>query len=218
LRLLKNREVAAANAIRFLFAVTFFGCCLLFPAYFQQVLGKTPFQAGLLLIPQTVAAAAVMPIVGRLMEKRGPRAVVLIGATLIGIGMGVFVYEISRRHVELPVLLAGLAMFGVGSGCLMTPVSWAAVHTLNSSEVAHGSTLFNVNHNTAASVGAALMSVILTSRLNVTAIEHVANDLSHAYAAVFIVAIILIAATAIPAWFLPKRPAPVTHSCQVALP
>ena len=128
----------------------------------------------------------------------------------------------------MPVLLAGLAIFGVGSGCMMIPVSWAAVHTLDSNEVAHGSTLFNVNHNTAASVGAALMSVILTSRFNTSAtitaakranalpsqvyqpdfLQHVANDLSRAYAGVFVIAAALIAATAIPAWFLPKRPAP----------
>jgi len=208
LRLLRNREVAAANAIRFLFAITFFGSCLLFPAYFQQVLGKTPLESGLLLIPQTLAAAAVMPLVGRLMQKRGPRGVVLTGTTLIAVGVGVFVCGMSRQQPHLPVLLAGLAIFGVGSGYLMTPVSWTAVHTLSSSEVAHGSTLFNVNHNTAASVGAALMSVLLTSRLNRSGVENVASDLSHAYAAVFLVAMIMIAATAIPALFLPKRPTP----------
>ena len=57
LRLLKNQEVAAANAFRFLFCVAFFGSCLLFPAYFQQVLGKTAFQSGLFLLPQTLGAA-----------------------------------------------------------------------------------------------------------------------------------------------------------------
>lgn len=166
LRLLKNRSVAAANATRFLFAITFFGSCLLFPAYFQQVLGKTPMQSGLLLIPQTVAAATVMPIVGRLMETRGPRNVVLVGIAVTVVGMGMFVYAIRHQGIDLTVLLGGLGLFGLGTACLMVPVTWAAVHTLNSSEVAHGSTLFNVNHNVAASVGTALMSVILTSSFN----------------------------------------------------
>ncbi|MBY0387283.1 DHA2 family efflux MFS transporter permease subunit [Mycobacterium pseudokansasii] len=166
LRLLKNRSVAAANATRFLFAITFFGSCLLFPAYFQQVLGKTPMQSGLLLIPQTVAAATVMPIVGRLMETRGPRNVVLVGIAVTVVGMGMFVYAIRHQGIDLTVLLGGLGLFGLGTACLMVPVTWAAVHTLDSSEVAHGSTLFNVNHNVAASVGTALMSVILTSSFN----------------------------------------------------
>ncbi len=162
-----------------------------------------------------------MPIVGWLMEKHGPRRVVVIGTASTVMGIGVFVYGISRDYKDLPVLLAGLAIFGVGSGCMMTPVSWTAVHTLNANEIAHGSTLFNVNHNTAASVGAALMSVVLTSRFNngagITAAEHVANDLSHAYAGVFVVALILIAATAVPAWFLPKRAAPRKELMRVDL-
>ncbi|MGV0488254.1 DHA2 family efflux MFS transporter permease subunit [Mycobacterium kansasii] len=166
LRLLKYRSVAAANATRFLFAVTFFGSCLLFPAYFQQVLGKTPMQSGLLLIPQTVAAAAVIPIVGRLMESRGPRSVVLVGIAVTVVGMAMFAHAIRRQGADLTVLLSGLGLFGLGTACLMVPVTWSAVQTLDSSEVAHGSTLFNVNHNVAASVGTALMSVILTSRFN----------------------------------------------------
>lgn len=198
LRLLRHREVAAANAIRFLFCIAFFGSLLLLPGYFQQVLGRTPLQSGLFLLPQTLGAAGVIPIVGWLLERRGPRAIVLSGTTLMTVGMSLFVYGITRDPAEVSVLLAALALFGVGSGCLMTPVSWAAVHRLESDEVTHGSTLFNVNHNTAASVGAAVMSVILTSRFH-------GNDLSHAYAGVFVIATILVAATAIPASVLPAR-------------
>jgi MFS transporter, DHA2 family, multidrug resistance protein len=215
-RLLRYREIAAANATRSLFALAFFGCCLLLPAYFQQVLSKTPFESGVLLIPQTLAAAAVMPIVGRLMERRGPRDVVLVGTTLAVLGMGMFVYGISRRDVDLSVLLVGLATFGVGSGCMMTPVSWTAVHALDRSQVAHGSTLFNVNHNVAASAGAALMSVLLTSRFAGSAgftpdSGLQAADGARAYAQVFLVATVLLAAIAVPASFLPRGIAPSTR-------
>ncbi|HWX99250.1 MAG TPA: hypothetical protein VNY55_05065 [Mycobacterium sp.] len=86
------------------------------------------------------------------------------------------------------------------------PLMAALAAAPTSSEVAHGSTQFTVNPNTAASVGAALMSVLLSSRLNRSGVEHVASDLSHAYAAGVLVAMIMIAATTIPASFLPKRP------------
>ena len=204
LRLLRNRMVASANATRFLYAVAFFGTCLLLPGYFQQVLGKTPLQSGLLLLPQTLTAATVAPLAGHLTEKRGPRDVVLAGMTLIVAGMGVFICGISQHQVHIPVLLAGLAVFGIGTGCSMMPVAWAAVRTLETREVAHGSTLLNVNHNAAAAIGASLMSVLLTSMLNRSA---GINDLSRAYAAVFAVAAIVVATTFMPAWFLPKKPA-----------
>lgn len=50
------------------------------------------------------------------------------------------------------------------------------------------------------------MSVLLISRLNRSGVEHVASDVSHAYAAVFLVTMIMIATTVIAASFLPKRP------------
>ena len=80
-----------------------------------------------------------------------------------------FTQKSGGRSGDPSVILAGLAMYGIGSGCIMTRVSRAAVHTLNSTEVPDGSTLFNVNRNMAASVGTALMSVILTSRFNSSA-------------------------------------------------
>ena len=204
LRLLRSRDVAAANAIRFLFVTGFFGSLLLFPAYFQQVLGASPLASGLLLLPQTAGAAAVLPLVGRMLDKRGPRGVVLVGTALVVAGMAVFVHGSTDRQVDLVVLLTGLALFGVGSGCLMTPVSWAAVHSLDAAELTHGSTLFNVLHNTAASVGAALTSVLLTVRIGAGAAA-TAAELAHAYAGVFIVAMIVLGAAAVPALFLPAR-------------
>lgn len=120
---------------------------------------------------------------------------------LIVIGLGAFVYGISQHDAALPVMLAGLAIFGVGSDCLMIPISWSAVQTLDADQIAHGSTLFNVNHNTATSVGAALMSVILTSRF-----KDSPDDLSSAYTGVFVVAMTVVAVAAVPAAFLPKKP------------
>ena len=175
------------------------------------------------------------------MEKRGPRDVVLVGTTLIVIGMGVFIYGVSWHPVHVAVLLAGLWVFGIGTGCSMIPVFLGQpCIRFKSREVAHGSTLFNVNHYTAVAIGAALMSVILTGMCNRSAsiaaashadsireeaarrgvppnlstlppqvfatdfMEHVTNDLSRAYAVMFVVALIVAASTSIPAWFLPR--------------
>lgn len=197
LRLLRHRNVAAANAVRFLFAVTFFGTCLLLPGYFQQVMWKTPLQAGVLLVPQTLGAAAVMPIVGRLMERYGPRRVVLTGTMLGVTGLAALICGVTGDTAKL---IVGLTLFGIGSGCMMTPVSRSAVHALPHAEIAHGSTLFNVNHHMAASIGAALMSVILTVRST-----HAAPAMSQAYAGAFLVALLLLATAAVPASFLPNQ-------------
>jgi MFS family permease len=150
----------------FLFAIGFFGVALLYPSYFQQLLHQTPLQSGLHLIPQGLGAMATMPLAGTLMDKRGPRNVLLVGIALVTIGLTVFAYGAWKQAGYLPILLVGLVITGMGLGCTMTPLSGAAVQTLAPHQVARGSTLLSVNHHVAGSVGTALMSVILTNQFN----------------------------------------------------
>jgi DHA2 family multidrug resistance protein len=166
LRLFKNRTVALANTSMFLFAASFFGAGLLFPSYFQQLLGQTPLQSGVHLIPQGLGAMLTMPIAGQFMDKRGPGKIVLVGVTLILAGMSTFAFGVYRQDDYLPILLIGLTVMGMGMGCTMMPLSGAAVQALGPQQVARGSTLVNVNQQIAGSVGTALMSVILTNQFN----------------------------------------------------
>ena len=55
---------------------------------------------------------------------------------------------------------------GLGMGGTMMPIMTSALKTLHAAEVARGSTLVNILQQIGGSVGAAVMSVILTSRLN----------------------------------------------------
>jgi MFS family permease len=139
---------------------------LLLPSCLQQVLHETPLQSGLQMIPQGLGAMVAMPLAGTLMDKRGPRNVLLVGLALISTGLTVFGYGAWKQADYLPTLLIGLVITGLGLGCTMTPLSGAAVQTLAPHQVARGSTLLSVNQHVATSVSIALMSVILTNQFN----------------------------------------------------
>jgi MFS transporter, DHA2 family, multidrug resistance protein len=177
LRLFQNRAVALANSAMFVFSVGFFGAFLVLPSYLQQLLHETPLQSGLQLIPQGLGAMLAMPLAGTLMDKRGPRNVLLVGITLISIGLTVFAYGAWEQAGYLPILLVGLVITGIGLGCTMTPLAASAVQTLAPYQVARGSTLLSVNQHVATSVGTALMSVILTSQFNRSETINTANAL-----------------------------------------
>ncbi|MCG5431307.1 DHA2 family efflux MFS transporter permease subunit [Mycobacterium sp. MYCO198283] len=249
LRLFANRGLTVANATMFLFAIAFFGSALLFPLYFQQILGQDTFQSGLHLIPQGLGAVLTMPIAGQLMDRRGPARIVLVGITLITAGMAIFAWGVYHSYAYNPVLLVGLLVMGMGMGATMMPVSGAAVQTLTPQQVARGSTLINVNQQVAGSVGTALMSVIFTNQVNdspaVAEAGRLAgalqaaeqgrpvplpppdviaevlaagrDELSRAFFVVFAVAVGFIAATIVPALFLPNR-APAKTAPPVLLP
>jgi MFS transporter, DHA2 family, multidrug resistance protein len=166
LRLFKNPVVALANSAMFLFSIGFLGVVLLLPSYFQQLLHQTPLQSGLKMIPQGLGAMLAMPLAGTLMDKRGPRNVLLVGITAISTGLTVFAYGAWKQADYLPILMVGLVIVGIGLGCTMTTLAGAAVQALTPQQVARGSTLLSVNQHVATSASIALMSVILTSQFN----------------------------------------------------
>jgi EmrB/QacA subfamily drug resistance transporter len=166
LRLFYDRVVAASNAAMFFFAAAFFAAVLLLPSYFQQVFGHSPLQAGLDVIPEELGAALTMPFAGRITDHHGARGIVLVGVALMCTGMGTFSLGVWHQSAYAPTLLMGLLVFGAGMGCIMMPLSAAAVQSLHDQQIARGSTLINVTQRVAAAIGAAILAVLLTHQLN----------------------------------------------------
>lgn len=243
LRLFGNPVLTHANVTMVVFAIAFFGACLVLPSYFQQVLHQTPMQAGVHMIPQGLGAMLTMRLTGPLVDRQGPGKIVLVGIALITAGLGAFAFGVAKQTAYLPTLLVGLAVMGLGMGCTMMPLAVASVQALAPHQIARGTTLISVSQQVGGSMGTALMSMILTNQFNrsesITAARKLAalqqqaaasgmpldksaipsqslgsafagnvlHDLSQAYTTVFVVAVVLVVSTIIPAAFLPKTPA-----------
>jgi EmrB/QacA subfamily drug resistance transporter len=227
LHLFKRKQLSVSIITLSLFAIAFFGAMLLFPTYFITVRGETTLAAGLLLAPQGLGAMLTMPIAGRLTDKMGPGKFVLGGIALIAVGMGVFTQITDTTSYGL--ILGALFVMGMGMGMTMMPIMTAALASLSNQEVARGSTLMNIVQQTAASIGTAVMSVILTDQLlNKPAVQagkavqadpsqaanfppellgQIPAQMSEAFAFTFWVALVLILLTFIPAALLPRKAA-----------
>ncbi|MDO7868293.1 DHA2 family efflux MFS transporter permease subunit [Nocardioides jiangxiensis] len=234
LRLFRDKQMTIAVIAMALFAVAFFGAGLLFPLYFQQVLGKNALHSGLLLIPQGLGAVLTMPVAGVLSDKIGPGKVVMTGIVLDTIGMAFFI-NIGDDPSTLRIL-AGLFVMGLGMGCTMMPMFSAALATLSHEHIARGSTLLNVTQQVAASIGTAIFSVILTNgfmdrsgsalalagsdegkvadalaKFHLSAdqipaaMQHAIADFGEAFGSVYVVGTILVGLCFIPALFLPRH-------------
>src|SRR5581483_11906005 len=178
LRLFADRMVAMSNAAMCFFAAAFFAAVLLLPSYFQQVFGHSPLQAALHVIPEGLGAMLTMPIAGRVTDRYGARGVALIGVILMCAGMGSFSAGVFRHIAYAPTLLVSLLVFGAGMGCIMMPLSAAAVQTLRDEQLARGSTLINVSQRVAAAIGAATLAVILTQQFTHSAAVVTAKQLA----------------------------------------
>jgi EmrB/QacA subfamily drug resistance transporter len=225
LRLFKNRQLTISTIAMFLFAIAFFGAGLLIPSYFLQVRGQSTLHAGLLVAPQGIGAMITMPLAGLLADKIAIKKIVVPGLALIACGMAVLTQV--GPHTSYLLIMGVLFTMGLGMGGTMMPLFTAALQTLSGPTIARGSTLMNIMQQIASSIGAAVMSVILTNQVRDSTFAGPAiasrhsksiahklspaqlakgfSDAANGFATTFTVALVLILLTIVPALFLPRR-------------
>ena len=82
LRLFRRRTYASASVVMFFLGGALFGALILLPLYYQQLRHVSVIDTGLLLGPQGIGMAVVMPFVGRLTDRRGGGPLVIGGVLL----------------------------------------------------------------------------------------------------------------------------------------
>jgi EmrB/QacA subfamily drug resistance transporter len=162
-RLFANRVFAAASGTLVLVIIAVFGGMLLLPLYLQTVRGESPMDTGLLLAPQGLGAMIAMPIAGRLTDRTGVGRIVPVGLVTVGLAF----LGLTQLSADTSYVLFGGLLFvmGLGMGATMMPTFSAAMQTLKESQIAKASTTLNINQQTGASIGTAVMSVLLAHEL-----------------------------------------------------
>ncbi len=163
LRLFANRTFAVSAATLVLVIVAVFGGMLLLPLYLQAVRGETAMATGLLLAPQGFGAMIAMPIAGQLADRTGVGRIVPVGLVLVGLSF----LALTQLEADTSYWAFGAVLFvmGLGMGATMMPVFSGAMQTLRQSAVARASTTLNINQQVGASIGTAVLSVLLAGAL-----------------------------------------------------
>jgi EmrB/QacA subfamily drug resistance transporter len=163
LRLFQNRTFAASMATLMLMVIAVFGGMLLVPLYFQAVRGESPLDTGLLLAPQGFGAMITMPIAGRLVDRTGSGRIVPVGLLIVGASF----VGLTQLSGDTSYWLIGAILFvqGLGMGATMMPTFSGAMQTLRRAAIARASTTLNINQQVGASIGTAVLSVLLTNAL-----------------------------------------------------
>ena len=223
LRTFAHTRAGAAAGTFLLFAISVFGTMLLVPLYYQTVRGASALQAGLLLAPGGFGAMLMMPLAGRLTDSYGPTWLPATGLPLVAIGLIPFAFV--GPHTSYVLLSFGNFVQGLGMGLSMMPNMTAAMQAVPPAAIARTSTAMNIIRQAGASIGTAVLSVILASAItsNLTGIvssratgsgsgglatlQHlparlhtaVAAPLADAFASTFVWAFVLILVALIPA-------------------
>jgi EmrB/QacA subfamily drug resistance transporter len=163
LRTFAHTRAGAAAGTFFLFAISVFGSMLLVPLYYQAVRGASALQAGLLLAPGGLGAMLTMPFAGKLTDRYGPTWLPATGLPLVAIGLIPFVFV--GPHTSYVLLCSAQFVQGLGMGLAMMPNMTAAMQAVPPTAIARTSTAMNIIRQAGASIGTAVLSVILASAI-----------------------------------------------------
>jgi EmrB/QacA subfamily drug resistance transporter len=220
--LFRDRQFSAAAVTTFAFGAALFGGMFLLPIYYQVVRGQTALTAGLLMAPQGIGAALVMPLAGRCTDRYGAGRVVPAGLVLAT--LGTVAYTQLGAHTSFVLLAGSLFVRGIGFGFVMMPAISAAYQTLAPPQVPRASTAVNIVQRIGGSIGTALVAVVLEHQIRVqvrglsgglsaastappAAVARVAQPLATAFGNTFWWVLVLTVLALVPALLLARVPA-----------
>ena len=173
LHLFKDRNYAAATFTMFALGIVLYGTTVLLPVLLQTLVGYTAQLSGLVLSPGAIVTLISMPIIGRLLVKRDPRSLVVVGLVILAVGM----FQLSKLSLTTSFatfILVWMISRG-GLGFLFVPINVMAFSFVPKEKMNNATGMINLARNIGGSVGISLVTT-LQARL---AQRHQANLVEH---------------------------------------
>ncbi|MEV6119510.1 MFS transporter [Streptomyces sp. NPDC052077] len=151
---------AAVSAIALVFfalmGVTFFSVF-----YLQSVLGHTPLETGLLMLPLAVAQLIFAPRARLLVDRFGYRATTSVGMGLVALMLAAF----ATLDTGTPLWLLEVYFFLMGTGMahIMTPTSVVIMQALPREKAGSASALSNTFRQVGGALGIAVLGSVLST-------------------------------------------------------
>ena len=154
-----DRDFTVGTIMVCLLFSAFIGVTLVLPLGMQEVGGFSTLEAGLALLPGTVAALIMNPLSGIMMDRIGVRPVICFGAVLLVAGT-IPMMQLGEMHdLALIMVLQGVRTFGISS--LIQPISTWSVRSLSGHLIPDGTSISNTLRQVAAALGTSVMVLLM---------------------------------------------------------
>jgi nitrate/nitrite transporter NarK len=201
LDLFQSKNFSAVFFSLFLAGFATNGPMLLFPMFFQNVLGLDVITSALWLVPQGLGMLVARPLIGNLTDKIGARYVVLpsIAITIIGTFPFIF-FDVATAQWIIWIVLF---IRGIGVGGITVPVMSDAYVGLERSQMPAASVATRIIQNVGAASGSAVLATVVSHFLYQGGAA--AANLAGAYHAGFVTSLIFMVISILPALFLTNK-------------
>ncbi|MCQ4211051.1 MULTISPECIES: DHA2 family efflux MFS transporter permease subunit [Streptomyces] len=198
MRLFRSRAFAGINAASLLMFLGMFGSIFLLAQFMQGVLGYSPTEAGLRMLPWTGMPMLVAPIAGYLSDRIGGRPVVAAGLFLQAVGLGWFAAVVAA-DVSYAAQLPALIVSGIGMSLYFAPASNLVMSSVRPDEQGIASGANNALREVGGALGIAVMASIFSAQGGYGSAQQFVNGIEPAlWVGAAVVAVAGIAALFIP--------------------
>ncbi|GEL94906.1 DHA2 family efflux MFS transporter permease subunit [Cellulomonas composti] len=166
LRLFHYRNFTLSNVAGWSVTFAMTGIFFPFTIFLQVALGMTPLQSALVGLGGSLLSGIVAPFAGRLSDK-------VPGKWIVATGFGILVLvvwalaELVAPDVAVWKLVLTMCFFGIGTGCLFSPLANLATSGLDHRNAGAGAGAFNTNRQIGGVIGSAAVVALFTSRLGI---------------------------------------------------
>lgn len=161
MKIFKSSQYVRGFIAQNLLNASYMGITLVLPLYIEDLCGGTTVQAGMALLPGTVAALIVNPLAGVLTDRFGARPVVVVASAFLATGATLMSFVDAETPFYLVMIFQGLRAIGV-SGLISPLASWSLAK-LPPDQVVDGSSFCVVVRQACASFGTSLMVFAITA-------------------------------------------------------
>ncbi|MEU0275327.1 MFS transporter [Streptomyces sp. NPDC006307] len=163
LKLFRSRAVSAANVSMIVNGSASFAMWFFMTMYAQNVLGYTPLEAGLALVPSSLSVFAGAKLAPRLMAVTGARNLAVLGTLIAATGFG-WQSLMDAHSAYLTMIMGPGILMMLGIGLVITPLASLATSGAASGDAGLVSGLVNTSRTMGGALGLAVLSTAAAAR------------------------------------------------------
>ncbi len=205
-----TKPLRTANTIVLLFSAALFPMWFVSSLYMQQVLGLSPFHAGLVFLPMTLMIMLVASRAGKLVSHFGVRPVLGGGLIMLAAGLLLFTRIGSSGSAIVYVMIPGL-LAAAGIAMSIVPSTIAATQGAKEGQAGLASGLVNTSRQIGGGLGLAVLITLATQRTShqIGAGQQVAQALTDGFRLAYLIGAGLAGAAALITFTSLPKPAAV---------
>ena len=159
LQCFRDKTFAVSTLIVICAHMMFMAPSIMVPLFVQDIQGLSATVSGLTLLPGAIMMGVMNPITGRLLDRRGPRPLIVAGCVAVLAGTVAFALIPASVPEWVVTVLYGVRAMGIA--CLMMPLTAWACTTLDPDELAQASAIITSARQLIGSLSASVFIAVM---------------------------------------------------------